>query len=384
MHFFTTDMMVAALAFIALYIFFYDTVEIRRVVLSSIFAGALLATKFTGILMFLIMFSFIFSSRNKEHFFVSYLIFTLLSCAFFLIFNPHSWFGILDEVLFYFASAVSRDTVVPISTVYFGKVYNYVLPWHHPFVMFGITLPIPIPIFLVPGLIWNLRRIKERTSFFESVPLIVLFAFFVLPKVPKHDGIRLFSMAWPFIVILFIRGTFVFSRCLKTPLNVLCASASRGTQHFSSLAVVTMIILIVSNIFLSSRDIYHYHPHELSYFNKFIGGPKGALQKGFTISYWFEALNEDALGKINNLFKHEETKICSYPHYQILNWNNYFGFLDDNIHSASNLEEADYFLFLNRMIPWRIYSELKKNTEYQIAKLEDGTLILGLKSVDTR
>ena len=31
------------------------------------------------------------------------------------------------------------------------------------------------------------------------------------------------------------------------------------------------------------------HPYELSYYNELIGGPRGAWERGFELSYWYDA-----------------------------------------------------------------------------------------------
>ena len=33
------------------------------------------------------------------------------------------------------------------------------------------------------------------------------------------------------------------------------------------------------------------HPYELSYYNELIGGPRGAWERGFELSYWYDAFN---------------------------------------------------------------------------------------------
>jgi 4-amino-4-deoxy-L-arabinose transferase-like glycosyltransferase len=374
MHFFATDMIVATLGFITLYISYYQAGKIRYVLLSSIFAGALLATKFTGVLIFPIVFFFVFASRNKKRSLVHYLIFTSLSFTVFLIFNPHAWFGIVDEVLFYLRSALERESVVPILTLYFGEAYDFRLPWHHPFVMFGITLPLLIVIFAVVGITHNLIRRKDETVFFELVPFILLFAVLVLPQAPKHDGIRLFSMVWPFIIILFVRGIYAFSDYFAILLYRCRVNIHKFAMGFVRLPITIMVVLIILNLGL----VYAYHPYELSYYNEFIGGSQGAAQRGFDISYWGEALNGDALNKVSSLFEDRTDKVYTYPNEKALYWNRLFGFLDGDINSVNNIEEADCVLALNRCLAPDLHDYVRQNMEYPIIRLRDNTLVLGI------
>ena len=383
-HFFATDIMIAALGFITLYLFYDCSGNAWKTLFSSAFTGALLATKFTGIMIFPIALSFVFVSKNKKRFLINYLIFTVLACIFFIIFNPHAWFGILKEVSFYFKSVLDRERIIPIPTLYWGKVYNYRLPWHHPFVMFGITLPVLIVVFAIPGIAYDLANIKDKTLFFEIVPFILLFAVFLLPNTPKHDGIRLFSMAWPFIIILFVRGTSVCSECLAKFLLKFPASIREHIADFNKLPVTAMAILIMLNVLFSLASIHRYHPYELSYYNKFINGPPGAVQKGFTISYWCEALNKDSLTELSDFVKDKAIRLYSYPKKDILKWNRYFGLLDDAIDYVSTVEKADYLLILNRKLPPERYRYLSQIMVYPIVTLPDNTLVLWVGKNDTR
>ena len=40
------------------------------------------------------------------------------------------------------------------------------------------------------------------------------------------------------------------------------------------------------------------HPFELSYYNKLIGGPRGAWNAGFELSYWYDAFTPEAIADI--------------------------------------------------------------------------------------
>lgn len=384
MHFIATDIVLTSLSFITLYIFYYQPVRSKRILFSSIFAGALLATKFTGLLLFPIVLSFLFVSRNKRQFFVDYLAFTVLSCIFFIIFNPHAWFGIGRELLFYFQSFFERESVVPVPTLYFGKVYDFRLPWHHPFVIFAIVLPILVVGFVIPGMVHNLKNARQTTSFFEIAPFILLFAAFVLPRTPKHDGVRLFSMAWPFIIILFIRGAFVSSQYFTNLIARIATGLGVVTTHLDKLPIVLMVILVTANMVFSLSRICAYHPYELSYYNELIGGPEGAAEEGFTISYWCEALNKDTLKKVSSFFGNRRIKVYSYPNKDILNWNRYFGLFDGAVNSVDTIEESNYVLVLNRTLSRDLYEYVRRNMEQSFLELEDNTLVIVVLKNDTR
>ncbi len=37
------------------------------------------------------------------------------------------------------------------------------------------------------------------------------------------------------------------------------------------------------------------HPYELSYYNELVGGPRGAWQRGFELTYWYDAFTDKVL-----------------------------------------------------------------------------------------
>ena len=41
------------------------------------------------------------------------------------------------------------------------------------------------------------------------------------------------------------------------------------------------------------------HPYELSYYNELIGGPRGAWERGFELTYWYDAFNGPVIDDLN-------------------------------------------------------------------------------------
>ncbi len=44
------------------------------------------------------------------------------------------------------------------------------------------------------------------------------------------------------------------------------------------------------------------HPYELSYYNELIGGPRGAWERGFELTYWYDAFNGPVIDELNRKF----------------------------------------------------------------------------------
>jgi hypothetical protein len=61
------------------------------------------------------------------------------------------------------------------------------------------------------------------------------------------------------------------------------------------------------------------HPYELSYYNELVGGPRGAWEKGFELTYWYDAFTNRVLDDLNRRlppnaqvsFENEHTKTAA-------------------------------------------------------------------------
>ena len=109
----------------------------------------------------------------------------------------------------------------------------------------------------------------------------------------------------------------------------------------------TILVLI---LLLNVQALVKYHPYQLSYYNALIGGAAGAAEKGFTISYWYEALNQPFLAKLNAVAKNDSQLVYSFPHTDILEYNKALGLLDPQIKIVADPQKADFLLVLNRII----------------------------------
>jgi len=121
-----------------------------------------------------------------------------------------------------------------------------------------------------------------------------------------------------------------------------------------------------------------YHPYQLSYYNAAIGGPAGAAKKGFTISYWYDALDQTFLNKLNAMPKNDPVVIYSFPNSAILEYNRALGLVNPEIKSTSNPLEADYILILNRIIGQRMSNFLQGKEAAITASTPQDVWILSL------
>lgn len=343
---------------------------------AGLFGGALLASKFTGILLFpiLLMITPCFSDRKE---YARRLVFFIPATVLgFVLFDIHIWVGFWQEITFYFRSVLSRESAASIGTLFFGKVYDFRLPGYQPLVMLGICIPFTLIVFAIFSPMFGRFYRDRKFWLFELLPLIFLIFIFSLPRTPKHDGIRLFSLAWPHLILLSIRGVCGISRLISRLI------VNRFGQPHSVVVVrlkwAVIAVLLSFTLLMNILALVNYHPYELSYYNAAIGGPAGAAKKGFTISYWYEALDQKFFNKLNARYKNESVAIYSFPNSDILEYNRVLGLVDPEIRSTSNPQEADYILILNRIIRQQMFNYLQDKETAIAASTPDDVWILSL------
>ncbi|MCX7957959.1 MAG: glycosyltransferase family 39 protein [Deltaproteobacteria bacterium] len=255
---------------------------------------------------------------------------------------------------------------------YFGTIYEKPFaPWHSSFVMTLITTP---PFTIILGIIGitivsitlfkiyrkNIQINDDQQTFYELILInaIITIGTVAFPNVPKYGGVKLFLPFFPFFAVLAgigIQGIFEFIRN-----KVLFISKSKNTE---TIVIWLLILLFITPAAYSTLKIT---PYNLSYYNIFIGGPRGALKAGMERQYydvfyidlvrWFNK-NLPSNAKVTFLPNNKEY-IRSAPYYK----NDKI--LRDDI-KIVDLNSAE-FLVLTHEERWREYPELyKKYKEYQ-------------------
>ena len=375
MHLFATDAIIVSLYFVALYLFVFGKNRVSAI-LGGLFGGALLASKFTGVLIFPILLIIAPCFNDRKAYAQRFVFFIPATIVGFVLFDIHLWIGFWQEITFYFRSVLDRESAASIGTLFFGKVYDFRLPWYQPLVMLGICIPSALIVFAILSPMFGRFKRDRKFWLFEILPLIFLIFVFSLPRTPKHDGIRLFSLAWPHLILLSIRGVCGISRLINRLI------VNRFGQSHSVVAVrlksAVTAVLLSSTLLMNILTLVNYHPYQLSYYNAAIGGPAGAAKKGFTISYWYEALDQTFFNKLNARYKNESVAIYSFPNSDILEYNKVFGLVDPGIRSTSNPQEADYILILNRIIRKQAINYLQGKETAIAASTPDDVWILSL------
>lgn len=375
MHLFATDAIIVSLYFVALYLFVFGKNRVSAI-LGGLFGGALLASKFTGVLLFPILLIIAPCFSDRKEYARRFVFFIPAMVLGFVLFDIHLWVGFWQEIIFYFRSVLDRESVAPIGTMFFGKVYDFRLPWYQPLIMLGICIPFALIVFAIFSPMFGKFNRYRKFWLFEILPLIFLILIFSLPKTPKHDGIRLFSLAWPHLILLSIRGVCGISRLINW--LIIRRVAPSGSKVVVRVKRGVITALLAFTLLINVSTLINYHPYQLSFYNAAIGGPAGAAKKGFTISYWYEALDQTFFSKLNVRYKNDSVVIFSYPNSDILEYNRVLGLVNPEIKSTSNPQEADYILIMNRIIRQQMSKLLHVQNSEITASTPDNVWILSL------
>jgi hypothetical protein len=200
--------------------------------------------------------------------------------------NPAWWRETLPRLAHYYTLSFDREGALPrIQIIYFGQVYEFSLPWHNAWVLIGITVPALILFMSAIGILWAFLRLRH-----DRLPIYFFIHLMTLPVIrmlntPAHDGVRLFLPTFFFLAAFAGWGTIWLAD--------VCARISHSRVWLMRLAIVAPVLTS------AAFELIRVHPYELSYYNKLIGGPRGAWNRGFELTYWYDAFNEPFMKEIN-------------------------------------------------------------------------------------
>jgi 4-amino-4-deoxy-L-arabinose transferase-like glycosyltransferase len=273
---------------------------------------------------------------------------------------PWLWPQPITRIVGYFQGLLQHFTV---PVYYFGQRYAYA-PWHYPFVMTAITLPLIVLIPLLYGLFRILTPPDRAAKLFllvnAAVPILAL-AFLTRCK---YDGVRLFLPAFPFICAI--------AAIAVRDLYRLARRARLGRAF-----LICFLLLFGISVYAS---VVRYHPHQACYYNEIVGGIRGATEKGFETVYWGGPY-KDILGWLK---AHPHAKVRVPIGGTILRFYQRIKLLDTPVKYASR-GESDFLILLCRQGSfdeelWRYYREGK--AIFSVTLL--GTPLLSIYETDKR
>jgi len=270
---FTSTFFVAAM--IALPVVVKQPPGIWRAALAGVVWGLALLTKMHGLLLLVpatiwFFWHFRFAAIGP---WVAWCVAGLVT---FVIGWPWLWRNPWGRMHEYLSSATERQSL---HAFYQGRVWADIdVPWHYPWVMFAVTLPLGFLLLGAVGL-WAKRRqlASDPPRSLALACLVFLLLVFSVPKTPVYDGVRLFLMVFPIWAIFVGDGAQYVIDCLKPLVH----------RRWAAEALVSGFVL------LQGIGIVVYHPFQLCHYNVLVGGLAGAERLGFEVTYWGDTINDD-------------------------------------------------------------------------------------------
>jgi 4-amino-4-deoxy-L-arabinose transferase-like glycosyltransferase len=190
---------------------------------------------------------------------------------------PWLWTDSWTRLCAYWGTGLARR---PILVQYFGQVFaDHDVPWHYPWIYFGITVPAGFQVLGVVGAVCGWRGRKSDPLPVLLLASIALFLVLFSTRIPVYDGERLFLHVFPAWALLIGKG---FG----------CLWEHRAVAG-SRLRIVLGGILLVQG-----AGVVLMHPFGLSYYNLLVGGLPGAKTLGLEVTYWGDAVDRVLLDRL--------------------------------------------------------------------------------------
>lgn len=241
---------------------------IRSMMIAGALWGLLLLTKIQGILMMPVIGLWAIRQFGVR-FSVPILVSGVVGLIVFFVGWPWLLLDPIEHAGQYFVKAGDRPTLF---VWYFGERFaDKEVPFHFPFVMTAITLPMIVLLGIVA------RCVQRRFDRFEQLALlsvVIPLMVFALPGTPVYDSIRLFIIIMPLLAFLAARG-----------IIQLLDQFAPATRRLSMAVVAIGLLLPLPAVF---------SPFGLCSYGLQVGGTTGAAALGMEADYWGVSLNSEA------------------------------------------------------------------------------------------
>lgn len=199
----------------------------------------------------------------------------------------HTLYRIGDRFFHYSVKATSN----PIRLYYFETLFSNDTPWHYPIMMVLLTVPAAILLCFLFGMVKSIWKWKVNSiAIYGLLNFLTPLSLVVLPLAQAYDGTRLFLPAFPFVALLAGFGLYSFLEWIK----------EKSPTFQKPLHEKILVLLVCHFIFLPPFfAMKSMTPFQLSYYNEFIGGVKGGMERGMESTYWCEAIVPEFIETLN-------------------------------------------------------------------------------------
>lgn len=348
-HLAVSDMPLAAMWFLTVYCFWRGLKDWRWSIALGVVWGLALSTKFPAVLIPvpLLLWAHFFHRRLYANNLFSMI---FLGPLVMIATQPYLWHQTSLRILEFLYEGLGRayrpDANFPI--FFLNRLYfTHDLPPYYPFFILTVTTPECVLLLALVGVlsIGRLRTQREVLILFLSNALFVPFLG-LLPGAVLHDGVRQLLSCLPFLAALGGGGFWILIRFVKEQADKIPSLGKIKNLQPKIIGAGFALLL-----FPSAWDIFLYHPYELSYYNRFVGGAQGAFQRGLEVTYFMEAFTPDFLKFLNEKLPPKAVINASFAnfmfaYYQKENW------LRQDIQITSKKEGFDYYVLLTRQSVW--------------------------------
>ncbi len=259
-------------------------VKLRWVMLGGVLWGLALLTKIQAVFLPfpLILWAFcVWRWRSI----VPLALFGAVGLAVFYVGWPWLWLDPWENFVDYFGRSTERITL---DCFYWGQEWaDRDVPWHYPWVMFVVTVPVGWHILAciagAAGLNPAAQGIDRQRRWLLLLNIVFPLIVFSIPGVPVYDGERLFLVAFPLWAIVAGAGA---ESCRKHLSEV---------RKWSRLRTAALLGAFVA---AQTWGLIAMHPCQLNYYNLLTGGLRGAAPLGFETCYWSDSICREFLSDV--------------------------------------------------------------------------------------
>jgi 4-amino-4-deoxy-L-arabinose transferase-like glycosyltransferase len=279
-HLAALDVPTAATIFLVSFLFWrtLDRPELKWSLWLGVACGVALATKINALFVVPIMLGiFTFFFRPRFYLFVRLGLMGLIGLVVWLLLWPWLYHDTLNRLKDYIDFMTAHH--YRIAQYYHGHSFSPP-PWHFPFVMTIMVVPLTLTILAAIGSVQVLVQDHKRgLGLFLMLGVFVPMLIFATRKAQIFDDDRLLMPVFPYIAALAGIG---FSQVVMR-IRKLAKRWGREKWQPAFIAILVAIAFIPQVAFA-----YSLYPHLLSYYSETIGGLPGARHVGMETTYWAE------------------------------------------------------------------------------------------------
>lgn len=296
-HFAVTDMPLTALWFLTVYCFWRGLKDWRWSIALGVVWGLALSTKFPALLIPIPLFLWA-HIYHRRFYYNNVFSMAFLSPLVMVASNPYLWHNTPIRFLEFLYEGLARGYRPETNYTIFFFHQHYAsstVPRYYPFFMTAVTVPEAVLFLSFIGVLalWWMKPQRQIIVLLLLNAALVL-GMGLLPGAVLHDVNRLMLPVLPYIVGLAGCGFFLLVRFMMK-----ASPRVAILQRITDLRPKLIGLLALLFLFPAALDLFAYHPYELSYYNRLVGGIRGAYARGLEVTYFMEAFTPGFLDHLN-------------------------------------------------------------------------------------